>query len=455
MSGDPDPMSSAPDRLDRPSADSLADALFPRVALGTRWELDRTRRALRTLGDPHLEFASLHVGGTNGKGSVAAMLDSVLRSAGHRVGLYTSPQLCGFQERFIVDGAPLAETVLRSGGDPVRRVVEEEGLTFFEAATVLAFLLFAEAGVKVAVVEVGLGGRLDATNVLTPAVSIVTNVALDHAEYLGRDLTDIAREKAGIIKAGVPVVVGERDPELLDVFRREAANRGAPFHPIDPERDVRLLDVRRDHTAFVARTDRWGELRLRTGLVGEHQAANGAVAIAALECLPSHLRPNPEAVIEGVRSVRWPGRNQVEIIDGRTWLFDVAHNAAGVGTLIDTLERIDLPRPWVGLIGIAKDKDWRSMLPPLLSRCASAWLTRPALGPLERRWDPAEVAEALELADDASKRASVRVEPDLDRALIGARMDAGEGTVVVTGSVYTVGSALLSLERPPFGAPTP
>lgn len=439
-----------PDRLETPFSDPLARRLFPRLATGVHWGLERTRDALADLGDPHRTYPSVHVGGTNGKGSVASTVHSVLRAAGRTVGLYTSPHLCSFRERYIVDGEPVSDEELLAVAEPVRRVVEARGLTFFEAATVLAFQLFRERAVEVVAAEVGLGGRLDATNVLTPAVSAITNVAMDHAEYLGDTLEAIAREKAGIVKRGVPVVVAESDPGLVAIFREVAATVGAPFHPIDPERDLRDLEVDRDHTAFTWTSHTWGELRLRTPLVGRHQAANAALAVEALEHLPEELRPAAGEVLRGVAGVRWPGRDQIEVIGGRTWLFDVAHNTAGVASLVDTLDRLDLPRPRVALVGVLGDKDWRRMLPPLLTRTMEAWLTLPELGPPERRWDPLEARRVLEAAPGGSP-CPLRIETDFREALARAREAAGEGTVVVTGSVYTVGSALLALGRPPWG----
>jgi dihydrofolate synthase/folylpolyglutamate synthase len=440
-----------PDRLDRALSDPLAARLFPTLARGVTWELERTRRALGALGDPHLAYPALHVGGTNGKGSVASTLHSVMRTGGRRVGLYTSPHLCSFCERYIVDGRPVAEPILLEAGRRVRRAVEAHGLTFFEAATVLAFDLFADLGAEVVVAEVGLGGRLDATNVLTPLVAAITNVALDHAEYLGRDLVTIAREKAGIIKAGVPVVVSEEDPELVAVFREVAVERGAPFHRVDPVRDVEELEVTRVHTEFTLRTDRWGRLRLRTPLVGRHQAVNASLAVKMLEHLPEGLRPDGATVALGVGSVRWPGRAQLETVEGRTWLLDVAHNTAGIGSLVDTLGRLDPPRPWITLLGVLGDKDWRGMLPPLLASSDAAWLTLPELGPPERRWDPAAVAKEL-ASGSGAPACPLRVDLDFGEALRGAREEAGDGTLVVTGSVYTVGSALTRLGLDPFGA---
>ncbi|MGD2067192.1 MAG: Mur ligase family protein, partial [Gemmatimonadota bacterium] len=311
-----------PDRLDHPHGDPLFDRIFPPLATGVHWGLERTRAALRALGDPHARYPSIHVGGTNGKGSVASTVHAVLDAASGagrlRSGLYTSPHLCSMTERYRIGGGPVSEQTLVALAEAIRDVVVEHELTFFEAITVLAFHLFAREDAEVLTAEVGLGGRLDATNVLQPVCAAITNVAMDHAEYLGDTLAAIAREKGGIIKAGIPVVTAETDPEIIEVLREIAVERDAPFTVVDPERDLRDLEVARDHTSFTYRTRSWGVLRLRTPLVGRHQAVNAALAVEALEHLPAELRPTRRAVIRGVGAVQWPGRDQVEVVDGRT-----------------------------------------------------------------------------------------------------------------------------------------
>ena len=205
----------------------LLDRLFPRLTGGIRWGLERTSKLLAGVDDPHRAYPSIHIGGTNGKGSVAAIVESVLRHDGQRTGLYTSPHLVDFRERIQVDGRPISEAELLSAARALWPRIEEEAPSFFEAATVIAFLALRRADMDVAVVEVGMGGRLDSTNVVTPEVSVITNVALDHAEYLGSDLATIAGEKAGIIKTGVPVVTAESDPAVLAVLKRAAAGAWA------------------------------------------------------------------------------------------------------------------------------------------------------------------------------------------------------------------------------------
>lgn len=401
------------------------------------------------LGDPHRRYPTVHVGGTNGKGSVAATIAQVLRAAGRRTGLYTSPHLCSFRERFQVDGGALCEGRLLDLAEDLRGPIARHGLTYFEAATVLGFHAFAAEAVDVAVVEVGLGGRLDATNVVVPEVAIVTNIALDHAEYLGDTVELIAGEKAGIAKPGVPMVTAETDPSVLAVLRAACDRVGAPFHALAPER-VRAVEVDGQGTSFRFDARGWGVLDLRTPLIGRHQAANAALAVDAVGLLGETLRPSADAVRAGVAGVRWPGRDQIEVVDGRTWLLDVAHNPAGIASLVDVLSRIDLPRPLVAVVGVLADKEWREMLPPILRRVDRALLTAPPSATGERRWDPEAAAAGVraELPDGYP----LATETDFGAALAAARRAAGSGTVVVTGSCYTVGDALRVLGRCPFPA---
>lgn len=414
------------------------------------WGLDRTEAVLAGAGDPHRSYPSIHVGGTNGKGTVAALVASVLEAHGLRTGLYTSPHMQAFRERYRIGGRTVDDERLVQVAGPLREDVEREGLTAFEAATVLAFRLFALEAVDVAVVEVGLGGRLDATNVLAPEVAVITNVARDHAEYLGDTLPVIALEKAGIMKRGVPLVTAETDPDCLDVFRRRARETGAQLILVDPIGDLSDVRTGLEGTAFEMETGPWGRLTLEMPLVGRHQATNCVVAVRTLECLPPTLRPSAAAVQEGVRRVRWPGRLQVERGREGTWVLDVAHNAAGVGMLAEALKGLDLPEPLVLVVGILGDKEWGEMLPPLVRLAHAAILTTPDGVPSERSWDPAAALEVLRDTAARSGRAPggrpwgcrMVVVSRLADALERARRLAGGGTVVVTGSHYTVGEAI-------------
>jgi dihydrofolate synthase / folylpolyglutamate synthase len=426
--------------------------LFPAFPTGVAWGLERTLDALAALGDPQEAFHAIHVGGTNGKGSVTATLASVLRAGGHRAAAYTSPHLCSFRERMLVDGQPLAEETLVRYSDDVRDAVVRFGLTFFEAVTVLAFHAFREEAVAVAAVEVGLGGRLDATNVLRPLVTAVTNVAMDHSDYLGETLAEIAAEKAGIMKPGVPFVTTERETPTLELFRARGREVGAPVFEVR-EDALGDLVVAREQTSFRLSTSGWGHLAVVTPLVGRHQAVNTALAIEVLAHLPPELRPDTRALLDGIRAVRHRGRDEVRVIGGRTWLFDVAHNTAGVESLVDTIDRLELARPLVLLIGVLGDKDWLRMLPPLFARADAAVLTVPASAPPERRWDPALAAESVRSADAGAGEvpADLVVVEDFAAGLREAASLAGTGTVVVTGSVHTVGNAMTLLGIDPLG----
>jgi len=424
-------------------ADEPGAWLFARPTGGIRWGLERTRELLAGVGDPHRRFRSLHVGGTNGKGSVSALCDAALRAADARrtVGLYTSPHLVSFDERIRVGGRPIDRALLLACEARLRPAIERTEATFFEATTAIAFLCFAEAGVDAAVVEVGLGGRLDSTNVLEPVACAVTNVARDHTEYLGESLEEIAGEKAGIFKPGVPAVVGERAPSPLAVLRERATAAGAPLVVLDEAASVDDVEVGLEGTRFRLESARWGSRELRIPLVGAHQARNAALAAELLGVLPDGLRPAWDAIEAGFAAVRWPGRMQVERIRGTTWVLDVAHNAAGVAALAATLDALELPRPVVLVTAILKDKDWAEMLPPLLARVDAAVLTVAPSSPPSRQWEPAGVAEQA----GAFSGVPLRIIPDFSAALRRAETMAPHGTVLVTGSVHTVGDALLEL----------
>ena len=410
----------------------LITRLFPRLTGGIRWGLDRVENLLAEAGDPHRSFRAIHVAGTNGKGSVAATAASVLQRAGYRVGLYSSPHLCSFRERIRIDGDPISAEDLLATARPLWPALEASGASFFEATTVLAFSAFARAGIDVGVIEVGLGGRLDATNVLDPDVAVITNIALDHREYLGDTIESVAREKAGIIKPGRPVVTAEVEGAAADVFRSVAARINAPIDRVAAPDSVRY-DLSGTRLRLV--DGRFAGLRLRTPLIGEHQAHNTAIAVRALE----HFGIADETVIQaGVAAVHWPGRLQVLATSGCTWVFDVAHNVAGVDALVRSFATLNVPKPVVVLIGILGDKDWRRMLPPLFAAADVAILTVPPTAPAGRAWCPSEAVSSV-------PGANTRVIDDFEVALCAARTAAAGGTVLVTGSFHTVGDAIALL----------
>jgi len=426
--------------------EELTPWLFSRTSAGIRWGLERTERLLAGVGDPHRHFRSLHIAGTNGKGSVAALCDAALRAEGaFRVGLYTSPHLVSFNERVRIDGVPVADDVLVAAAERLRPEIEALGATFFEATTAVAFLVFAEAGADVVVAEVGLGGRLDSTNVLAFMVTGVTHIASDYIEYFGAGLPGIAREKAGIFKPGVPALCGATEPGVEDVLREVATAVGASFRRLDDLVELGAVDTGLGGTGVEISSAHWGRRRIRTPLVGAHQARNAAFAAELLALLPDDARPSWAALEAGFAAVRWPGRMQVERVRGTTYLLDVAHNPDGARTLAAALDTLDLPRPIVLVAGILADKEWREMLRPLTGRASATVLTTAPSAPATRAWDPEEAAR---YAGEELGRAA-RVIPDLAAALRRASTLAPHGTVVVTGSVHTVGDSLVLLGLSP------
>lgn len=441
----PEPRS-APIHRGPPAEDPLAARLFPSLPQQVQWGLGRTRRIVAGVGHPLRTTPVLHVGGTNGKGSVARIWASILQASGLRVGLYTSPELISFRERILVDGLPLPDEALLAWADELAPLVIRERPSFFEASTALAFLAFERAGVEVAVVEVGLGGRLDATNVLSPVLSAITSVSLEHTDLLGPDVASITREKAGILRPGVPAYTTVRDPEGRAVLAEEAATHGIPLVRVGrPEGKVSLSGVR-----LAVPTRRWGRLELSSPLVGRHQLANIALAVCSLDGLPPRIPLTADAIRDGVARARLPGRFQVEKEGRRTWILDVAHNPGAARALADTLVEVSPPGRRVAVVGILADKDQRGILQALSGALKEVILTVPPSVHSSRRWDPREALGYL------PSDVTGLVEEELEGALQRARERVGdEGTVVVCGSFRVVGGALRALDRVPVEALPP
>ena len=365
---------------------------------------------LDVLGHPERHYPTIHIGGTNGKGSTCAFVANELRAQGWRVGLYTSPHLVSPTERITVDGNPIGEDAFTEWTKQLKPHIERLEASFFEATTAIALADLAARGVDIAVIEVGLGGRLDATNVLTPLVSAVTKIALEHTEYLGSDLKGIAREKAGIAKPKVPFVTGESDPEIRDEIVREAGQRGAaPIITVDttlrPRKDTKL------------------------SLRGQHQIANALVAHAILNALPNPFGPVGKKLPASFATAYIPGRFEQR---GK-WIFDVAHNPDGMKVVAEAIQTAQPPirRPLHALVGIRNDKDWRAMLEILRPVVDRLILTVPPSIPVMQRWSLQDI-DALSHFD-----------PDFSHSL--EDIQQGAGTVLVTGSFHTVGDAMARL----------
>jgi len=365
------------------------------------------------LGHPERHFPSIHIAGTNGKGSTCAFAAAELRARGLKVGVYTSPHLVSVRERMVADGVPIGEDAFAEWATFLKPHVERLDASFFEATTAIAFADLAARGVDVAVIEVGLGGRLDSTNVITPLVTAVTKIAREHTDYLGSDLASIAREKAGIAKPGVPFVTGERDPLVRQVLAGEAERRDA--------KPVILVDVTRPPTRPL-------------GLQGRHQHGNAWVALAVLNALPPPFGPVGDAWPESFARAYLPGRFDVR---GR-WIFDVAHNLDGARVLADTVRDCAPPHPRRALVGVLGDKDYLGMIECLAGEVDGFVFTMPDTAPERRRWDLSRLEREL-----GGLTVAHEFEPDFERALERVQQDAA--TMIVTGSFHTVGDALARL----------
>jgi len=416
-------------------------ALFARTTSGTKVGLERTNALLSKMGSPHKSLRAIHVAGTNGKGSVVAMVEAILRAQGFRVGRYTSPHLVDFRERITIDAVPITEQQVLSFLERWIGSGEELGATFFELTTAMAFQHFADGAVDFAVIETGLGGRLDSTNVLSPRVATVTSIGLDHTDLLGDSLRAIAIEKAGIFKPHTPAVIGETNPEIGDVLVRCAEDAGSrPIIVVDDRYATTEVEVSREGTRFtIARA---GEnVRLRTSLVGAHQARNAAIAIATVEAIGEQHVAGRDVLQSGLGAVSLPGRFQRV---GR-FVFDVAHNPAGAKTVAETITALGLPAPRSALLAVLRDKDWRGIITALAPAVDRLLITNCPSAPADRAWDPAE-AHAFAIGQGIA----ADLEPDLDIAILRAEKRCG--TVIVTGSFHTVGDVMSRLQVSPFAA---
>jgi dihydrofolate synthase / folylpolyglutamate synthase len=411
--------------------------LFARTTGPYKFGLDRTLTLLGALGNPHLAHPVIHVAGTNGKGSTLATAEALLRGRGLRVGKYTSPHLVDFRERILVDGVPIEADAIVEFVDRWTPLVEQLGATFFEATTALAFDAFARAEVDVALVETGLGGRLDSTNVVEPVAAGVTTIGWDHMEYLGHTLGEIAMEKAGIFKPGRPAVIGEAAPDIRELLARRARMLGAEPHMVFDAVTVSEVEVTARGTA--ATVEMFGEReRLHTPLAGRHQAYNLAFALALLHAAGPPYRFTLREAAPLLANVRLPGRFQ------RTgnYIFDVAHNADGARVLAETLRTLSPTRPVRALFCALRDKEWEEMLRALEPVVDHFVLTNAPTAPASRAWDLEKARAFL-----TRSRLSGEIVESFDAAL---ERVADVGTVVVTGSFHTVGDAMARLQVSPF-----
>ncbi|TWI77437.1 dihydrofolate synthase/folylpolyglutamate synthase [Desulfobotulus alkaliphilus] len=406
--------------------------LYHRQRMGIRPGLEGIQKLLHRMGNPQHHFPAIHVAGTNGKGSTASLAASILQAAGLKTGLYTSPHLVHFGERFRINGKNPSPALLKNLVTSIEEKEDRKNpATFFEFTTAMAFLLFAEASADIAVLETGMGGRWDATNVCRPVACIITSIGMDHREFLGNTIRAIAGEKAGIIKPQIPVVTGVTQPEALDVIVEKAESCGAPIkimgRDFDIEKTGRDLFTYRGINTYT---------NLSPGLAGNHQATNMALAIAALESLGEKriIVPDlPPAIIhKGLADRRWPARIQ-QLGTEPDVILDGAHNPEAAMALAAYL-RERTPEPRVLVFGVLEDKDAKAMLDILAPLFDRIILTRPDT---PRGLDPEKLIPLLpgtlpfdicSTVPDALERAMHRVKPT--------------GSVCIAGSLYLAGDVL-------------
>jgi dihydrofolate synthase/folylpolyglutamate synthase len=384
------------------------DWLFATQNRGVKLGLDNVRRLLAKLGNPQNDLRFVHVAGTNGKGSVCAMIDSIYRAAGVRTGLFTSPHLVRFNERIQINGRPIEDADVVRGIRRIRAQIDEERHpTFFEITTALAFDYFRSHGVDLVVLETGLGGRLDATNVVHPLVSVLTSIDMDHQKWLGDTLGEIAAEKAGIIKPGVPVVSGPQFGEVRTVLEQIAGSRSAPLSYA--ENPVEGLFI---------------------GLAGSHQRLNAAIAVKAIH--EARIQTDPQALKDGLANVYWPGRFQR--ITERIVL-DGAHNPAATKCVVETWRECGGPQKATIIFGGLLDKDLQGMI-ATLSTLAARFLIVPIRS--QRSASPTEIAPFVPQPLSATRCASAREALELAHRF--------KEQILVTGSLFLVGETLAVLD---------
>ena len=400
---------------------------------GIKLGLSSTERLLAKLGSPQNALTCVHLAGTNGKGSVGAMLEAAALAGGLKTGFFSSPHLVSFTERFRLNGRQIAPRKVISLAEQVWTAVEpSQPPTFFEFVTAMSFLYFVQERVDLAIMETGMGGRLDATNICHPLVSVITNIGLEHQEYLGRTLSAIAGEKAGIIKPRIPVVHGVSQPSARLVLEKKAVELAAPIL-----RRGRDMLVRSHRQGFSLQGRLWSLPGLSTNLVGRHQPGNASLAMGAAEILAqSGLPLTMEHFRDGLKNVDWPGRLEkvADQENGPTIWMDGAHNPPAAQVLVDSLDLVRQNRsPLVMVLGVMADKDVEKVLNILVPAADKVIFSRPKYQ---------RAASPRILAQIAPRGCTVKTEDDLVKAIDQAKTWAGpHGVVLITGSLYLVGEA--------------
>ncbi|MDD5435339.1 MAG: bifunctional folylpolyglutamate synthase/dihydrofolate synthase [Nitrospira sp.] len=419
--------------------DSLA-YLYSLQQFGIKLGLSNINRICLSLNNPHKRLKTIHVGGTNGKGSTAAILSSVLQQAGYKTGLYTSPHLTDISERIRINNIPINKDRFSFLIDNIKKQTEESGIlpTFFEFTTALALQYFAEEGVDIAVMEVGMGGRLDATNIIVPLVTIITNVDYDHTEHLGTNLEEITGEKCGIIKKGIPVVTSETKKNVLSIIEDSAEKAGTVTYIFGRDFNTVPIKLTPSYSEFFYYGRRWTEFFIKSPLAGKHQMFNIGAALYTIELLMQEgFEITDDQLFRGVENTLWPGRLETVSLNPHV-IVDGAHNHAGTVVLRRFLEDILVKEEGKGKIilvfGVLKDKDVSKMIEELIPYSSELIITRPDT----ERGLPVESLRTIVEQYAITPHIAMTLSEALSHAY---NIASSSDTIIVTGSLYMVGEA--------------
>ncbi len=413
--------------------------LYNLERFGIKLDLSNITGILRRLGNPHDRFPSIHIAGTNGKGSVAAILHSILCESGYKAGLYTSPHLVDFRERVKIGYELVDKDFILDFVHKLKDEIEQKGYTFFEVTTALAFQYFAQKQADVAVLETGLGGRLDATNMVTPLLSIITNIGREHTKHLGDAIPQIANEKAGIVKRGVPTITAVDQAEALDAIRAVCAQRKSELIRVQDGSNCEMSDSSIYGWTFNFSSNSVDYQNLELNLAGEHQLRNALTSLTAAQKLRElGWKVDEPAIRRGLKQVNWRARLEVFRKEPLV-LLDVAHNPPGMTALIHSLDQLFPGKRIIFVFGVMEDKDHQAMLKEICRKAEFLILTKPDY---KRAADPEDLKKAI-----AKKDIPVEIVPQVTQAYLFALKGAkADDIICLTGSHYTVGEFLNSFQ---------
>lgn len=422
--------------------DQAIDYLFDLATFGWKLGLEKITAMLNELGNPQEKYKTIHIAGTNGKGSTCAMIESILRAAGYKTGLYTSPHLVYVGERIRCNGQFIHKEELTYYINFIKPLVDKYQCTYFEAITIIAFLFFADQHVEIAVIEVGLGGRLDATNVISPLISIITTIDIDHTKQLGTTKVSIAYEKAGIIKPGSICITSCQSKQVDSLLSQICQERNAEYLCIDPKKTIANINFEENHSSFDLAVNGALYSQVKLSMVGEHQVKNAVLAVATADIIAARFFPIARKhIYQGLAAVSWQARLQT-ISENPKIVIDVAHNPGGIAVLTKAVRTIFRYDRLIIVFGVCKDKNYQSMLKKL-APLADLFIAVRANS--DRGLSPATIAkDASQYVDHVVKKTSV-----IKGLIYAMKYSRGSDMILCTGSHYVLNDILVYLKKSP------